>query len=66
LWDFPTYGGVRHFIFVDAMIWFKNSFSSCMLVFTATYNKSMLGSAKFSIRKWSSEKVMRRQNINTI
>jgi hypothetical protein len=32
-----TYGGVRHFMFVDLITWFKNSFSSWITVLTATW-----------------------------
>lgn len=34
--DKRTYGGVRHFILVDLIMWFRNSLSSCITVFTAT------------------------------
>lgn len=34
-----TYGGVRHFMLVDLMMWFKNSFSSWITVLIATYTK---------------------------
>lgn len=37
-----TYSGVRHFILVDFMMCFKNSFSSCITVFTATYIEQLL------------------------
>lgn len=35
-----TYSGVRHFMLVDLIMWFKNSFSSWITVFTATYIKN--------------------------
>jgi len=37
-----THGGVRHFIFVDLIMWPRNSLSSCNTIFTATYSIKLM------------------------